>query len=127
MSSPAVLFSNLKAMDKSHFWEFEWVEDLPAGAMLKAHAAPTIIIGINTLLLVIIDYSCLLEMYETHSLYQEAVYIKSFIYLILNMLVIPALTLNGSVSTDIQSQNKALSESGDSLWSFMSMRGFNVS
>ena len=35
-----------------------------------------------------------MEAYETHSLYQEAVYIKSFIYLLLNMLVIPALTLN---------------------------------
>lgn len=69
VSSPAVLFSNLKAMDKTHFWEFDWVESLPAGDLIKAHAAPTIIIGINTLLLVIIDYSCLLEMYDTHSLY----------------------------------------------------------
>lgn len=127
VSSPAVLFSGLKKMDKTHFWEFDWVEDLPGGNVIKVHAAPTIIIGINAALLVIIDYSCLLEMYETHSLYQEAVFIKSLIYLVLNMLVIPALTLNGSVSSSMQEQTKTLTESGDSLWSFMSMRGFNVS
>ena len=71
---------------------------------------------------------CLYEAYETHSLYQEAVYTKSFIYLILNMLIIPALTLsNGSATDDISQTQKTLSESHDSLWSFMQMRGFNVS
>jgi hypothetical protein len=49
------------------------------------------------------------------------------IYLILNMLVIPALTLTGSVSTNMQEQTKTLTEESVSLWSFMSMRGFNVS
>ena len=44
---------------------------------------------------------CMLEIHETHSLYQEAVYTKSLIYLILNMLVIPALTLNGSATDDM--------------------------
>lgn len=85
------------------------------------------IICINLLLLLIIDWACVLEAYETHSLYQEAVYTKSVIYLILNMLVIPALTLNGSQHDDIRSQNKALTEHGDSLWSFFSNHGFNLS
>ena len=71
---------------------------------MKNHAAPTIIILINIVLLVIIDWTCLLEAYETHSLYQEAVFIKSFIYLILNMLVIPALTLNNGESSDDMQQ-----------------------
>ena len=102
MSSPTVLFTSVKNVDKSHFWEFDWVEDWPMGTMLKAHAAPTVIIGINLLLLCIIDMTCILEYYETHSLYQEAVYTKSVIYLILNMLVIPALTLNGSASSDVR-------------------------
>ena len=96
ISSPTVLFANIKAVDKTHFWDFDWVQDLPAGNLMKNHAAPSIIILINLLLLVIIDWACILESYETHSLYQEAVYTKSVIYLILNMLVIPALTLNGS-------------------------------
>ena len=102
ISSPTVLFANIKAMDKTHFWDFEWVEDLPAGDLLKNHAAPTIIILINLVLLLIIDWVCIIEAHETHSLYQEAVYTKSVIYLILNMLVIPALTLNGSGSDNMQ-------------------------
>ena len=127
VSSPTVIFANIKATDKTHLLDFDWVENLPAGQVLKNHAAPTIIILINIVLLVIIDWTCVMEAYETHSLYQEAVYVKSFIYLILNMLIIPALTLNGAKNDDLQQQTKNLNESEDSLWSFMSTRGFNVS
>lgn len=127
VSSPAVVFANVKNADRTHFWDFEWLEDMPAGYMLHHHAAPTVILLINILLLIIIDYICIFESYETHSLYQEAVYSKSVIYLILNMLVIPALTLNGSYSDDISAQRKQLTEYSDSLWQFMSVRGWNVS
>mmetsp|Transcript_1060 Transcript_1060/g.1619 ORF Transcript_1060/g.1619 Transcript_1060/m.1619 type:complete len:298 (-) Transcript_1060:988-1881(-) len=127
VSSPAVVFANVKKADKTHFWEFDWIEDIPAGYMLHHHAAPTVILLINILLLYIIDYICIFETYETHSLYQEAVYSKSVIYLILNMLVIPALTLNGSASDDITTQRKQLTEYSGSLWSFMSVRGWNLS
>ena len=102
VSSPAVIFSNVKQMDNQHILDFSWLEGTTMGNLLKNHAAATIIILINVGLLVIIDLVCLYEAYETHSLYQEAVYVKSFIYLILNMLIIPALTLsNGSASDDI--------------------------
>ena len=119
VSSPTVVFAQVKTVDKTHFWEFDWVDNLPFGSFFKAHAAPTCILGINLVLLIIIDWTCVIEYYETHSLYQHAVYTKSVIYLILNMLVIPALTLNGSAESDMQSQNKALTESSDSLWSFI--------
>ena len=128
VSSPAVLFSNIKQMDNQHILDFSWLEGSTTGNLLKNHAAPTMIILINVGLLVIIDLVCLYEAYETHSLYQEAVYVKSFIYLILNMLIIPALTLsNGAATDDITQTQKTLSESHDSLWSFMQMRGFNIS
>ena len=79
------------------------MDGLPYAEFLKNHAAPTIIILINLLLLIIIDWMCMLEIHETHSLYQEAVYTKSVIYLILNMLVIPALTLSNSATDDVHS------------------------
>ena len=41
----------------------------------------------------------IVESYETHSLYQIAVYTKSVIYLSLNMLIIPALSLGESSSS----------------------------
>ena len=103
VSSPTVVLANIKEVsNKTHFWDFKFLEELPGGEFLKNHAAPTVIIGINLLLLIIIDWMCMLEIHETHSLYQEAVYTKSLIYLILNMLVIPALTLNGSATDDMQ-------------------------
>ena len=128
VSSPTVIFANIKAQDKTHFWDFDWVEDLPAGNILKNHAAPTIIILINLVLLIIIDFACILEAYETHSLYQEAMLSKSFVYLVLNMLIIPALTLSSSgANSDMQQQAKAVTESGDSLFSFIQTHGFNLS
>jgi len=69
VSSPTVLFANLKALDNTHFWDFNWVEDLPGGSFFKVHAAPTAIIMINLVLLLIIDWTCVLESYETHSYY----------------------------------------------------------
>ena len=102
VSSPAVLFSKIRAIDNTHFTDFDWADELPGGTILKNHITPTIIILINLVLLIIIDWTCILEKYETHSLYQEAVFKKSFIYLILNMLVIPALSLSGSTSNDMQ-------------------------
>jgi len=44
----------------------------------------------------LIDLSALVERHETHSLYQLSVYTKSAIYLNLNMLIIPGLTLTTS-------------------------------
>ena len=43
------------------------------------------------------------------------------------MLVIPALTLNGTANDDMQAQTKVLNESEDSLFSFLQARGFNIS
>ena len=103
VSSPAVVFANMKNADKTHFMDFDWLEDIPAGNYVHQNAAATMVLLINIVLLVIIDYICIFETYETHSLYQEAVYSKSVIYLILNMLIIPALTLNGSGTDDIAS------------------------
>lgn len=46
------------------------------------------------------------------------------IYLVLNMLVIPALTLSG-VQGDYLSQKQQLAQSESSLWKFAAERGFN--
>lgn len=59
--------------------------------------------NINVALLYLIDFAAKFEYRETHSLYQTSVYTKTLIYLTLNMLVIPALTLS---NTTISSDNK---------------------
>jgi len=69
VSSPAVLFAKIRTADRTHFWDFDWLEDLPGVNIIHIHAAPTVILLINILLLLIIDWACILESYETHSLY----------------------------------------------------------
>lgn len=71
----------------------DWTDKIPAGSFVRQNLPPLIIITINQILLQLIDIASLIESYETHSLYQKAVYMKSVIYLNLNMLIIPALTL----------------------------------
>jgi len=57
---------------------------------------PLCVISINVILLFLIDFAALFEFQETHSLYQMSVFTKTLIYLTLNMLIIPALTLSNS-------------------------------
>lgn len=83
-------------MDIFGIFDFSWTESLPQGSFLKSHLPPLVILGINQVLLLLIDLTSLVEKHETHSLYQKAIYTKSVIYLNLNMLVIPALTLTTS-------------------------------
>ena len=70
VTTPTVLFSGLKSVDSTGILGFEWVKDLPFGGdFVRDHATPLAIIIINALLLVLIDMMCLLENFETHSLY----------------------------------------------------------
>jgi hypothetical protein len=77
-------------------FNFEWIEGLPFGNFIKSHLPPFVILGINLILLLLIDIASLVERYEAHSLYQKAIYNRAVIYLNLNMLIIPALTLTNS-------------------------------
>ena len=54
------------------------------------------ILFVNQIILFLIDLAALVERHETHSFYQLSVYTKSVIYLNLNMLIIPGLTLTTS-------------------------------
>lgn len=132
VSSPTVLFANIKKLDEKNYFDFDWIEDSKIAAFARDHLPAFIILNINLLLLQILDYAALYEKYETHSLYQRSLYIKSVIYLILNMLVIPALTLSNMASEEIDEKEKynptsgyAVNESG-SLFTFIYTRQFNI-
>ena len=96
ISTPTAMLSALKEFDITGFLKFDWVEHLPNGAFIKSNIPPLIILGINQIILFLIDISAIVERHETHSLYQLSVYAKSVIYLNLNMLIIPGLTLTTS-------------------------------
>lgn len=120
VSSPTVLFTNLKAVDQTDFFELTWTQYLPLGTgeFVRTHLPPMMIICINQVLLILIDISCHLEKHTTHSEYQVAVYTKCTIYLFLNMMVIPALTLTSS--------NDEKNPFSGSLWQFLVDKNFNV-
>jgi hypothetical protein len=96
---------------------------------MREHLPAFIILNINLLLLILLDIAALYEKYETHSLYQRAYFTKAVIYLLLNMLLIPALTLSNMASHENerydQTSGFAVNESG-SLWSFMTSRQFDL-
>ena len=96
ISTPTAMLSTLKQIDIFGVLNFDWAAGLPMGNFLKANLPPLVILGINQIILFLIDVSALLERHETHSLYQLSVYAKSVIYLNLNMLIIPGLTLTTS-------------------------------
>lgn len=54
---------------------------------------PLVIIAINNVLLYGIYYSAYWEKRETHSNYQYSIFNKAYVYLMLNMLIIPAVTI----------------------------------
>ena len=112
VSSPAVILAKFQQMDKSKFLEFDWVNQYPGGALLRQHLPPFVIIIINQILIQLIDVMSLAESQVTHSQYHKTVYIKSVIYLTLNMLVIPALCLGEG------NQNKTIS----SIWTLFTTR-----
>eukprot|EP00352_Strombidinopsis_acuminata_P000737 CAMPEP_0176344652 /NCGR_PEP_ID=MMETSP0126-20121128/4854_1 /TAXON_ID=141414 ORGANISM="Strombidinopsis acuminatum, Strain SPMC142" /NCGR_SAMPLE_ID=MMETSP0126 /ASSEMBLY_ACC=CAM_ASM_000229 /LENGTH=257 /DNA_ID=CAMNT_0017691207 /DNA_START=1055 /DNA_END=1828 /DNA_ORIENTATION=- len=94
VSSPVVLYNNLQNIDKTGFTSLSWAPQGGVGDFIRRHGPPLFIISINVVILVLLDIASIIECYETHSRYQVSIYYKCVIYLTLNMMVIPALTLN---------------------------------
>jgi len=51
------LFSAIKYIDYYNFLEFQWTKDIPFGYLIKIYLPPLVIVLINTLLILAIDYS----------------------------------------------------------------------
>lgn len=93
LSRPQVIFSTIGKLLSRHSNVTEWLNELPYIAFLQDFLGPLLIIGLNLFLLLLIGYSANLERHSTYSAYHYSVFNKSLLYLALNMLVIPALTL----------------------------------
>ena len=93
-TTPMSLFSMLKKYDKYKVLQFNWIINIPYGYILITYVVPLIILAINLGLIVLIDFICRFEKYITHSSYQYAVFSNSYLYILLNFLIIPSLTLS---------------------------------
>ena len=63
------------------------------GPLISTFIPPLVIIFINNCLLYMFDYFAFWEKRVTHSKYQFSIFNKAYVYLALNMLIIPAVTL----------------------------------
>jgi hypothetical protein len=99
LSTPAAIYSSLKMMQFFRFLDVTTFDkDSFFGNFISIFLPPLVIITINNILLYGIDYSAYWEKRLTHSKYQYSIFSKCYVYLILNMVVIPAVTLTSQKS-----------------------------
>lgn len=100
LSSPAVMLSRLQTIDPTEFLKFGWSNDFGwLSPYLQRSLPPTFVLLINALVLLLLDYASVMESYDSHSAYQASVYVKTVVYMSLNMFVIPVLTISGGSKT----------------------------
>lgn len=100
LSSPAVMLTKLQKVDPTSFFYFKWTEKFGVLAPYLQKSMPTmILLLINVIVIQILDATCVIERYDAHSKYQGAVYTKCVIYMILNMFIIPVLTISSGGKT----------------------------
>lgn len=90
------MFSQLKSMDYFSLLEFKWIFKIPYVYILKTYIPPLTILMLNLILLNLIDMLANFELHYTHSRYQLSVFVKGFFYMMLNLFIIPGITLTTS-------------------------------
>jgi len=100
LSTPAAIFSSLKTMEFFNLLDVEnnYSIDTLLGSLIITLFPPLVIIVINNILLYMIYYSAYYEKRVTHSKYQYSIFNKAYVYLLLNMLIMPAVTLTSQTS-----------------------------
>ncbi|CDW80986.1 transmembrane protein 63c [Stylonychia lemnae] len=100
LSTPAAIYSTLKMIQFFSFLDIttKVQNDSLWGSFLTTFFPPLVIIFINNILLYMIYYSAYWEKRVTHSKYQYSIFNKAYIYLALNMLIIPAVTITSQSS-----------------------------
>lgn len=104
LSTPAAIYSSLKMVQFFSFLDVSpWLQNLDSlwGMLIVTLLPPLVIIFINNVLLYMIDYMAYYEKRVTHSKYQASIFNKCYVYLMFNMLIIPAVTIatQGNVSS----------------------------
>lgn len=85
LSTPAAIYSSLTLS--------QLFDHLEVTGLVNSLLPPLVIIFINTCLLYLLDFFASWEKRVAHSKYQQSTFTKAFVYLALNMLLIPAATL----------------------------------
>ena len=75
----------------------QWVNYIPlVGDSIAQYLPPLMVLAVNQILLVMIDIVALWERHHSHSHYQASIFTKSVIYLSINMILIPAVSMRST-------------------------------
>ena len=98
LSTPTAVVSALRKVDFLKLFDFDWTEKLPYGQLLHNVLPALTILLINQILLLLIDFVAILERQISHSRFQSSIFGMAVVYLNLNMLVIPGISLTTAKS-----------------------------
>jgi hypothetical protein len=99
LSSPVVMINQISQLEGMNWVKFTWAtNDSTIGFLIHKSGPPLLVILINLLVIILLDFASVFERYHCHSKYQTAVYNKTVIYTSLNMFIIPVLTQSGGAS-----------------------------
>ena len=98
ISTPnAILQSLAELMKKDKLKKLGWSlnpEDAKVFADIWINLLPLLTLGVNALLLILLDFFAYWQKFPTHSACQKFIFRNSFIYMLINMLLIPGLSLS---------------------------------
>ena len=94
ISTPVVIFKTLQSISEKHL-DLQFINSIPYIEYVSSQLPTLIILWINMTLILLIDQSAVSEKHSAHSTFQSAIFNKAVIYLHLNMVFIPFLSLQG--------------------------------
>lgn len=94
VSTPAVIFKTMQSLSQKHL-DLQFLENIPYVEHISTLWPTLIILLINMALILLIDHSAITEKHSAHSTFQNAIFNKAVVYLHLNMVFFPFLSLQG--------------------------------
>ena len=94
ISTPMVIMKTLKSISEKNI-NLHFMENIPFLEKVSSLLPTLTTVAINLALILLIDHSAVTEKHSTHSTFQSAIFNKAIIYLHLNMVFFPFLSLQG--------------------------------
>ncbi|CAI2385080.1 unnamed protein product [Moneuplotes crassus] len=94
VSTPVVVFKTFQTLSDRHL-DLQFMQKIPYIDLVSSIWPPLIILCINMMLILLIDHSAVSEKRSAHSTFQSSIFNKALVYLHLNMVFVPFLSLQG--------------------------------
>ncbi|KAL4480069.1 hypothetical protein ABPG74_020585 [Tetrahymena malaccensis] len=91
-STPAAIFAFIQKYFRIDFFQFGWTEYIPKpfGPLLKLYLPALVIVMLNQVVILFIDLVTYQEKFQRHSIFQISIFRKYYLYLIFNVVIVPA-------------------------------------